>query len=96
MRKKIGSVTYDTDAAWVKIVGTDVYAVTDENRHCEEILYRTAQGNWFIIGTGGVLSRYNGDVPVLIAITPSEARLWLYHHSTPEIRATYFGGNEAP
>jgi len=83
MRKVISGRVYDTDVAQ-KIVeywnGLPVWNF----RHCVEILYKTAKGNYFLYAEGGSLTKYaKGSVDpwscylLLIELPRNEAFEWL-------------------
>lgn len=83
MRKVIEGKVYDTDAA-------DCIASFDDERsdrdykQFEESLYRTNKGEWFLVGSGGPMSKYSRPVGKMTSggeglepITPNQARQWL-------------------
>jgi hypothetical protein len=57
MKKIINGAKYDTQTA--KLLGSwkNNYSYSDFN-HCEETLYRTKSGKYFLRGEGGPMSRY--------------------------------------
>lgn len=72
------------------------YAVNDFH-YCEEVLYRTKNGNWFIDGSGGALSKYSepcgnmtsaGDK--IVPISSKEALAWLEEHEEIDALEEYF------
>lgn len=58
MKKVIDKKIYDTETA--KKIG-DFHNMIDRSnfKHCEEELYVTEKGNYFLYGTGGPLSKYS-------------------------------------
>jgi hypothetical protein len=102
MRRKIEQSVYDTDAPGTKMIASakaPSSQMVSELHHRTEELYRSMFGNWFIVGVGGSLTPYASrdekGLQVagtkLLALSPSDARLWLYEHGfTAEIEK-YFG-----
>ena len=103
MRRKIERGKYDTEAPGTKLIATAKAPgnqMVSELHHRTESLYRSMYGNWFIVGVGGSLTPYASrdekGLQVagtkLLALSPSDARLWLYEHEfTAEIEK-YFRG----
>ncbi len=56
MVKKIGKVTYDTEAS--EIVKKNVFGVYGDPAGYEETIYVTAKGNYFLYTNGGKDSKY--------------------------------------
>lgn len=72
----------------------------------DEGLYQTKNGNWFLAGEGGSLTRYAKDVPGnedcrqsgsgIRALTEQEARVWCEQHDVDaETIEDYFSIDEA-
>jgi len=87
MKQIIGGKQYNTDTAqdvanWNNGLGYSDFRNTDET------LYRTKNGNYFLHGEGGAMTRWsegNGNTTWgssrLIALTPQEALEWLEQHN---------------
>lgn len=84
MKKIIDGKRYDTETATLIASWDNGYFGNDFKR-CEEDLYRTERGSWFIYGEGGPMSKYvqatgpnsyigGEDITPLSA---DEARQWL-------------------
>ena len=56
MRKVINGKVYDTETA--ERVHEVSFGYASDFNHFEEALYRTPNGRWFIVGSGGALTRY--------------------------------------
>ena len=91
MRKIAGGKIYDTAKAKVVAEWANHYYRNDINYY-EEILYRTAKGNWFIYREGE--SKYKepagadtgGGGEGITPLTADEAYIWLEeHHRFKEI-----------
>ena len=100
MRRKIERSIYDTEAPGTKLIASAKAPGNSDLHHRTEELYRSMFGNWFIVGVGGSLTPYASrdekGLQVagtkLLALSPSDARLWLYEHEfTAEIEK-YFRG----
>lgn len=61
MKKVVNSRVYDTKMAKEICRWANAYYPGDFH-YCEERLYRTKKGNWFIYGIGGALSSYSEPV----------------------------------
>ena len=61
MKKVIGGKLYNTDSAKRLGFWSNGLGYGDLNR-CEEILYQTRSGAYFIYGAGGPMSRYSRSV----------------------------------
>ncbi len=83
MKKVIEGVRYDTQKA--KAVADRCHSHPGDFRWCEETLYRTASGRYFVHGEGGPASRWRKCVDQntwssgegIEAKTPEEALAWL-------------------
>ena len=62
MKKVINGKLYNTETAEEVASWTNGYTTQDFN-YCEETLYRTKNGNYFLHGFGGALSKYAVPVP---------------------------------
>ena len=92
MKRIINGKVYDTDTA-------DCIASWDNGRYdldfkqCEESLYRTKNGAWFLVGSGGPMSKYAHPAGNMTSggeglepISAEEARQWLEEKDfTPEL-----------
>ena len=92
-------IVYDTDSQSAYRVArwSNGYNAGDFHR-CEEELFRTKKGRWFLYGNGGALSQYaercgNGSCSgeAIIPYTPEQARDWLEEHDCVETYREYFG-----
>jgi len=95
MKKIVDGKIYDTATAERIAERKSGYGRGDFN-WCEETLYRTKKGRWFLAGQGGVMSRYaqsSGDYKTIsldiIPLTQEEAVAWLQEH-VPDKLAKYF------
>lgn len=70
MRKIINKKTYNTDTA-IK-VKHNTYGAFGDPAGYEEILYRTAKGDYFVYGAGGAESKY--PTPSITVVTEAEAQ----------------------
>jgi len=86
MRKVVQGKRYDTETA--ELVADYSYGYGNDFRHFEEELYKTKNGNWFKVGSGGPMSQYcesaNGNTwgisDVFIPMSDEEAFNWLQTH----------------
>lgn len=84
MKKIIDGRVYNTETAECIATWSNHYYRNDFH-HCEESLYRTKKGAWFVAGEGGPLSKYarpcggNGSCggDGLEPISAKEAQEWL-------------------
>lgn len=97
MRKIIHGKRYDTATA-TKIASWHNGHFPNDFHHCEETLYRTAKGQYFLHGEGGALSAYavhhgnsRGAGEDIIVMDRNEARLWLEGHGCTEALESEFG-----
>ena len=97
MKKIIAGKKYDTDKATVVAEWGNHYPLNDF-KSCAETLYLTNNGNWFLHGEGGAMSKYavaygnsvSGGEDI-IAMTPVEAYKWLVSNNEIEDVERYFG-----
>ena len=82
MKKIVDGKTYNTETATELGVWGNDYGTTDF-RWCDETLYRTKKGAYFLFGEGGAMSRYAGrygdmwgDGEELIPLEEKEAKEW--------------------
>ncbi len=99
MKRVINGKLYNTKTATL-LVSWDNRLGSNDFNNCSETLYRTENGNYFLEGDGGAMSRWsksNGKTTWgssgLEALTPQEALEWLEDHDEnvpegcPEISA---------
>ena len=88
MKKIIDGKIYDTEKDETRLIGKhwNGYPVNDF-KHCREELYCTENGNYFLYGEGGAMSRYAescGDMMTdgsdIIRLTQAEALQWAEQH----------------
>lgn len=97
MQRVINGKRYDSKTA-VRIGYWNNNYQCNDFHFCEEELFVTKNGNFFIVGEGGALSKYgeyHGDSRTygssLITATKSEARTWCEEHDVEtEIMEKYF------
>ena len=58
MKKTINGLTYNTDTA-AEIAANSNGHYRNDFAYCEETLYKTKKGNFFLFGTGGAMSKYS-------------------------------------
>lgn len=98
MRAVIDGKLYDTEAAtlvaeWAN--GSD----TSNFDYCEEELYVTPRGNWFLKGWGGARSKYGtvesdgwfGPGGSICPVSADEAMEWLEEKGETEALLAHFG-----
>lgn len=97
MKRVIGGKLYDTETAECVHEWSNGYFRNDFH-HCEEALYKTAKGAWFLSGEGGPLSKYAEHVgneshggDGIQVLTGEEALAWLERVEAPaDIIAEHF------
>lgn len=102
MKRIINGKKYDTETATM-IHEWDNGHYTGDFEHCEEALYRTRKGAYFLAGSGGPMSKYaesrgneTSGGEAITPITETEAREWLEEHDgADEIEATFGEVDEA-
>tara|TARA_Y100000034_G_C6890427_1_gene409484 strand:+ start:1772 stop:2098 length:327 start_codon:yes stop_codon:yes gene_type:complete len=75
---------YNTETSKLIAEWDNGHYITDFH-HCEETLYKTKKGAWFVVGTGGALSSYSQSVGSdgysggsgVRVLTPEEALEWV-------------------
>lgn len=96
MKEIIGGKKYDTNTAELIAEWNNGYYRSNFKR-CEESLYRTTKGAWFVAGEGGPMSKYArpvGDMTSggggLTPLTDDEAYEWLENKREMELIEEYF------
>lgn len=98
MKKVIDGKLYNTETADL-IHEWDNGRFTSDFGYCEEALYKTKKGAYFIAGEGGAMTGYarpcgtnstcgGSDIRVL---SEAEAMAWLEEHDGTEASEGYFG-----
>jgi len=97
MRKIISGKAYDTKTA-TRIASWDNGYFANDFQHCEEVLFRTPRGGWFLYGHGGAMSKYSksygndrGGSEQIEPFTPEQARKWLEEHDCTKALEYHFG-----
>lgn len=100
MHRIIDGKNYDTETADC-IATWSINNDPDDFDYCEESLYRTRKGSWFICGAGGPYSKYGrpagacglsgGDE--LAPISTQQAMEWLKEHAFTAELQKHFSGN---
>lgn len=96
MRKIIDGKRYDTETA-TEIASWGFGNYGDFNR-CEETLYRTKRGSWFIHGEGGARSKYARTVgqnewsggSAIEPLSEADAKAWLERNGETDVLEQYF------
>ena len=100
MKKVINGKLYNTETA------TEICSYEYSNRgdfhYCQETLYVTKKGAYFIYGVGGPASKYSETVgqnewsggAAINVLTEAEARKFTEANATPETYAEFFGEAE--
>lgn len=86
MKKVIDGLRYDTEKATE--VACWCHGYPGDYGRCEETLYRTVSGKYFLHGKGGAASKWReqigqsewGGGEEILAKTPEEALSWLEEH----------------
>ena len=98
MKKVINGKMYSTETANTMISWDNGYHINDF-QYCEETLYRTDNGTYFLYGNGGPMSKYvvcagvnefSGSA-VIVALTEDEARKWAEERASGEEYEEVFG-----
>ena len=94
MKKVVGRKLYDTDTAEILFTWCN-YHMPNDYHYCEEVLYRTKKGAYFIAGKGGPASKYavlNGREAGdgIEPLTGEEALQWLESHEGEGVIERYF------
>lgn len=101
MKKIINGLRYDTDKSNPVHAWSNGFPDSDFH-HCEEVLYRTDNGRWFLFGEGGALSIYSGkhgnDRTAgrhIEPFTKTQAYEWLEEHDGSKMIEKHFPGSIA-
>lgn len=102
MKKIINGKKYDTETASL-IHEWDNGHYPGDFEACEEALYRTRKGAYFLAGSGGPMSKYavssgnsTGGGEDITPLSETEAREWLEQHDgSDEIESTFGEVDEA-
>ena len=97
MKKIIDGKRYDTETA-TKIHEWDNGIYGNDFKSCEEALYKTKNGAYFLYGSGGPASKYAepcgnnsmGGGSDIIPMEPEEAFTWLCTHGGEDAAETEF------
>lgn len=91
MKRVIDGKIYDTETAEELHAWSNHLSGSDFN-HCEESLYLTKKGAFFLAGSGGPMSKYsesNGNSTLgssgISVLTEAEAVAWLEDHDGSEV-----------
>lgn len=101
MKKVIDGAMYNTETARKLGGWSNTYNYRDFN-YCEETLYRTKSGKFFIHGEGGAMSKYAQTISSnewsggekIIPCTFDDARKWAEKHLSGDEYADIFGDPE--
>lgn len=100
MKKVIDGKRYDTDTAI--LMGSDKYSNFKDFTHWTEELYRKRNGEYFLYGEGGPMTKYaqtagqnewSGGEKIM-PLTPDAARKWAEEHLSVEKYEAIFGAIE--
>ena len=96
MKKIVDGKKYDTAKAEKIATWNAGYYYSDFN-YCEEILYRTARGSYFLYGEGGAFSPYgeqygntSGAGNTIIPFSDQAAREWLEERDEADLILKHF------
>ena len=86
-RAVIGGKLYDVNTATLIHDWDNGYPLSDF-QHCHEALYRTPHGRFFLVGSGGPMTRYartvaggvTGSKDIITPLTVAEALTWCERH----------------
>ncbi len=100
MKKIIRGRLYDTDTA--KLIGSWNNGFDFSNfHHCEEYLFLKRNGEYFLNGSGGAMSKYSesrGDYfcggEDIIPMTEQEAKEWAEEHLKADVYLEFFNAEE--
>lgn len=90
--KRYDTATADLVAEWGNGLGGSDF------RNCNEDLYRTKKGRWFLHGQGGAMTRWSRSVgnngtcggSGILPMTEDEAREWLEQHREVDAIEKFF------
>ncbi len=101
MRKIIGGLAFDTSKAELVHEWSNSYSSSDFHS-CEEVLYRTPGGRWFLKYDGGALSKYSVHISGgqtgsngIKVLSEEDAREWLEEHAPAAAFEEHFPAEEA-
>ena len=100
MKKVINGTLYNTETA--ELIDTYSNGLGSRDfRNITESLYRKKNGEFFLYGYGGAMSKYceccgdmSGSGKNIIPVTEDEAKEWLETYSTADIYIEVFGQPE--
>ena len=98
MKKIVNGKMYNTDTAKEVATWSNGYYGSDF-RNCTEVLYRKKNGEFFLNGWGGPMSKYreeaygggwtNGET--IVPLTEEEAKAWVEEHAVVDTYIALFG-----
>lgn len=98
MKKVISGKVYDTSTAEALHEWGNAFSKSDF-KWCEETLYRTTKGAFFLHGEGGAMTRYARPVgnmrtggECIIVMSKEEAMQWLEEHDGEGVLTEHFAG----
>jgi hypothetical protein len=96
MKKIVKGKVYDAERS-TEVASYTNHLGTNDHNHCYETLYRTKNGNWFLVGEGGPLTQYCKSVgnlftsgSALLPLTSDEALEWLERNDEVSEIEEYF------
>ena len=97
MKKVINRKRYDTDTA--TLMGSDSYSNSRDFKHWTEELYRKSNGEYFLYGEGGPLTKYARTVGQnewtggerIMPLSVEAAKKWAEEHLSGEEYEAIFG-----
>lgn len=100
MKKIINKKLYDTETA--ELLASDSFSGPRDFHYWIEDLYRKKNGEYFLYGEGGPLSKYAEPADPsgwtngcdIIPLTDERAREWAEHHASIDEYVTIFGEPE--
>ena len=102
MKKIIDGKVYNTETAKCLAEWDNGYSYSDF-RFCEEGLYRTRNGRYFIHGKGGAMTRYSErcgnnsycEGEDIRPVTEAEAKEWVEENANSDYEAIFGAAEEA-
>jgi hypothetical protein len=96
MKTTINHLTYNTETA--EEIASDSHGYSSDFNHWEETLYKTKNGNYFLHGKGGAMSRYSEACgnnsycggSEIIPMTEEEALAWCEEHDCQDAIEEHF------
>ncbi len=101
MKKVIDGKMYNTETA--EEIGYESYSYPNDFNYYEDTLYRKKTGEFFLVGSGGPLSKYrvqtaqnswSGSKEVFTPLSEEEARGWVERNCSAEEYIELFGEPE--